>query len=90
MRCSARTLAVSGQVDPLYGDGQNGRDWPYAEDHVDALAMASALTSRWWRRSARRSSTFCWQGLPTASRISSELDWEPRHSFECLGGAGLP
>ena len=26
---------------PLSGDGQNGRDWPYAEDHVGALLPAA-------------------------------------------------
>ena len=29
--------ALSGQPLPVYGDGQNVRDWLYVEDHVDAL-----------------------------------------------------
>jgi dTDP-glucose 4,6-dehydratase len=33
------------------------RDWPYVEDHVDALLLA-------------------------ATRISTELGWQPRHSFD--------
>ena len=34
------------------------------------------------RLASRRSTTFCPQGLSTASRMSSELGWEPRHSFD--------
>ncbi len=48
---------------PLYGDGQNVRDWLYGEDHVDRPGHD--------RRYAID---------PT--RISSELGWQPRHSFE--------
>ena len=29
--------AAAGEPIPLYGDGQNVRDWLYVEDHVDAL-----------------------------------------------------
>ena len=29
--------ALSGQVIPIYGTGQNVRDWLYVDDHVDAL-----------------------------------------------------
>ena len=32
------------QVDiPLYGDGENIRDWLFVEDHVDALLLAAAM-----------------------------------------------
>ena len=30
---------------PLYGDGQNFRDWLYVEDHVDALLPAGSPAS---------------------------------------------
>ena len=32
--------ALSGNSLPIYGDGQNIRDWLYVEDHVDALLLA--------------------------------------------------
>jgi len=31
--------ALSGQPIPIYGDGQNVRDWLYVEDHADALLL---------------------------------------------------
>ena len=33
--------AAAGEPIPLYGDGQNVRDWVYVEDHVDALLLAA-------------------------------------------------
>ena len=33
--------AAAGEPIPLYGDGQNVRDWLYVEDHVDALLLAA-------------------------------------------------
>lgn len=33
--------AVAGEPIPLYGDGQNVRDWLYVDDHVDALLLAA-------------------------------------------------
>jgi dTDP-glucose 4,6-dehydratase len=33
--------AAAGDPIPLYGDGQNVRDWLYVEDHVDALLLAA-------------------------------------------------
>ena len=33
--------AASGEAIPLYGDGQNVRDWLYVEDHIDALLLAA-------------------------------------------------
>jgi dTDP-glucose 4,6-dehydratase len=33
--------AAAGETIPLYGDGQNVRDWLYVEDHVDALLLAA-------------------------------------------------
>ena len=33
--------ALAGEPIPLYGDGQNVRDWLYVEDHVDALLLAA-------------------------------------------------
>ena len=32
--------ALAGQSLPIYGDGQNIRDWLYVEDHADALLLA--------------------------------------------------
>ncbi|MFM7549603.1 MAG: dTDP-glucose 4,6-dehydratase [Cyanobacteriota bacterium] len=34
--------AAAGEPIPLYGDGQNVRDWLYVEDHVDALLLAAS------------------------------------------------
>jgi dTDP-glucose 4,6-dehydratase len=34
--------ALSGQALPVYGDGQNVRDWLYVEDHCDALRTVLA------------------------------------------------
>jgi dTDP-glucose 4,6-dehydratase len=33
--------AAAGEPIPLYGDGQNVRDWLYVEDHADALLLAA-------------------------------------------------
>ncbi|MCP9775629.1 dTDP-glucose 4,6-dehydratase [Cyanobium sp. WAJ14-Wanaka] len=33
--------AAAGEPIPLYGDGQNVRDWLYVEDHVEALLLAA-------------------------------------------------
>ena len=33
--------AAEGEPIPLYGDGQNVRDWLYVEDHVEALLLAA-------------------------------------------------
>ena len=75
--------AAAGEPIPVYGDDHNVRDWLYVEDHVDALllaacrgtpagptawaAMASAPTSRWWRRSAVPSMRCCRLAPPTAA-----------------------
>ena len=32
--------AISNQSIPIYGDGQNIRDWLFVEDHIDALGLA--------------------------------------------------
>ena len=32
--------ALSGEPLPVYGDGQNVRDWLYVEDHATAFAIA--------------------------------------------------
>lgn len=110
--------AAAGEPIPLYGDGQNVRDWLYVEDHVDALLLAAC------RGELGRS--YCVGGhgertnkqvveaicsaldalLPAdvphsrlitpvtdrpghdrryaidPSRISNELGWQPRHSFQ--------
>jgi len=116
--------AVAGEPIPLYGDGQNVRDWLYVEDHVEALLLAATR--------GRLGESYCVggagdQGSPSersntevvqticglldelrpadapysrmvtpvadrpghdrryaidASKITQELDWSPRHSFE--------
>ncbi len=33
--------AADGESIPLYGDGQNVRDWLFVEDHMDALLLAA-------------------------------------------------
>ena len=38
--------AAAGEPIPLYGDGQNVRDWLYVEDHVDALLLAACRGER--------------------------------------------
>ncbi len=38
--------AAAGEPIPLYGDGQNVRDWLYVEDHVDALLLAACRGTR--------------------------------------------
>ena len=116
--------AVAGEPIPLYGDGQNVRDWLYVEDHVDALLLAASRGrlgesycvggagdhgSPSERSNTEVVQTIC--GLldelrpadapysrmirPVAdrpghdrryaidaSKITQELDWSPRHSFE--------
>ena len=34
--------AIEGKSIPMYGDGQQIRDWLYVEDHIDALLLASS------------------------------------------------
>jgi dTDP-glucose 4,6-dehydratase len=116
--------AAAGEPIPLYGDGQNVRDWLYVEDHVDALLLAacrgelgrsycvggsglSGTTSE--RTNKQVVETICSildvllsSGAPHSrlitpvtdrpghdrryaidpTRISTELGWQPRHSFE--------
>jgi dTDP-glucose 4,6-dehydratase len=116
--------AAAGEPIPLYGDGQNVRDWLYVEDHVEALLLAATR--------GRLGESYCVggagdQGSPSehtntevvqaictlmdqlrpagaphsrlitpvtdrlghdrryaidASKISGELGWRPRNSFE--------
>jgi dTDP-glucose 4,6-dehydratase len=116
--------AVAGEPIPLYGDGQNVRDWLYVEDHVEALLLAASrgrLGESYCVGGAgdhgspsERSNTEVVQaicglldglrpdGAPhsrlitpvtdrpghdrryaiDASKITRELGWRPRHSFE--------
>jgi dTDP-glucose 4,6-dehydratase len=110
--------AAAGEPIPLYGDGQNVRDWLYVEDHVDALLLAACLGElgrsycvggHGERTNKEVVETICAaldQLLPAGaphsqlitrvsdrpghdrryaidpSRISNELGWQPRHSFE--------
>jgi len=116
--------AAAGAPIPLYGDGQNVRDWLFVEDHVEALLLAA--------RRGRLGESYCVggagdHGSPSersntevvqlicslldslrpagaphsrlitpvadrpghdrryagdASKITRELGWKPRHSFE--------
>ena len=110
--------AAAGEPIPLYGDGQNVRDWLYVEDHVDALLLAA--TQGQLGRSycvgghGKRTNKEVVEAICSAlddllpagaphnslitpvtdrpghdrryaiepSRITSELGWQPRHSFE--------
>jgi dTDP-glucose 4,6-dehydratase len=110
--------AAAGEPIPLYGDGQNVRDWLYVEDHVDALLLAATqgqlgrsycVGGHGERTNKQVVEAICSQLdelLPVAAphsslitpvsdrpghdrryaidptRISCELGWQPRHSFE--------
>ena len=109
--------AVAGESIPLYGDGQNVRDWLFVEDHVDALLLVaqkgqigeSYCVGGFGERSNKevvfeicnlldqyRPSDAPYFALVTpvgdrpghdrryaidSSRISSDLGWQPKHSF---------
>jgi len=110
--------AAAGEPIPLYGDGQNVRDWLYVEDHVDALLLAATqgqlgrsycVGGHGKRTNKEVVEAICSAldallpaGAPHSrlvtpvtdrpghdrryaidpTRISSELGWQPRHSFE--------
>jgi len=110
--------AAAGEPIPLYGDGQNVRDWLYVEDHVDALLLAATqgqlgrsycVGGHGERTNKQVVEAICsaLDGLLPAgaphsrlitpvtdrpghdrryaidpTRISTELGWQPRHSFE--------
>jgi dTDP-glucose 4,6-dehydratase len=110
--------AAAGEPIPLYGDGQNVRDWLYVEDHVDALLLAACrgtpgrgycVGGHGERTNKHVVEAICSAlddllpaGAPHSrlvtpvtdrpghdrryaidpTRISSELGWQPRHSFE--------
>ncbi|MFM2158592.1 MAG: dTDP-glucose 4,6-dehydratase, partial [Cyanobacteriota bacterium] len=110
--------AIAGEAIPLYGDGQNIRDWLYVEDHVDALLLAATrgaigrsycVGGHGERTNKQVVETICGlldQLLPAGqphsrlitpvadrpghdrryaidpARISAELGWQPRHSFD--------
>ncbi|MCP9884383.1 dTDP-glucose 4,6-dehydratase [Synechococcus sp. ATX 2A4] len=110
--------AAAGASIPLYGDGQNIRDWLYVEDHVDALLLAATqgrvgesycVGGHGERTNKQVVEAICFELdrllpadsthskliTPVAdrpghdrryaidpSRISNELGWYPRHSFE--------
>ena len=110
--------AAAGEPIPLYGDGQNVRDWLYVEDHADALLLAATqgqvgrsycVGGHGERTNKQVVETICQQldqlspgGAPhiqlitpvtdrpghdrryaiDPTRISTELGWQPRHSFD--------
>jgi len=109
--------AAAGESIPLYGDGQNVRDWLFVEDHVDALLLVaqkgqigqSYCVGGHGERSNKqvvfeicnlldeyRPSGAPYFALVTpvgdrpghdrryaidSSRITSDLGWQPKHSF---------
>ena len=110
--------AAAGEPIPLYGDGQNVRDWLYVEDHADALLLAATqgqvgrsycVGGHGERTNKQVVESICQQldqlspgGAPHSqlitpvtdrpghdrryaidpTRISTELGWQPRHSFD--------
>jgi dTDP-glucose 4,6-dehydratase len=116
--------AAAGEPIPLYGDGQNVRDWLYVDDHVDALLLAATqgqlgrsycvggsgsngtASERTNKQVVEAICALLDQLRPAGSphsqlitpvsdrpghdrryaidptRISTELGWQPRHSFE--------
>jgi dTDP-glucose 4,6-dehydratase len=110
--------AAAGEPIPLYGDGQNVRDWLYVEDHADALLLAATqgqvgrsycVGGHGERTNKQVVESICQQldqlspgGAPHSqlitpvtdrpghdrryaidpTRISTELGWQPSHSFE--------
>jgi dTDP-glucose 4,6-dehydratase len=110
--------AAAGEPIPLYGDGQNVRDWLYVEDHADALLLAATqgtsgrsycvgghgertnkqvVEAICQQLDLLRPQNFSHSSLITPvadrpghdrryaidpARISSELGWQPRHSFD--------
>ena len=110
--------AAAGEPIPLYGDGATVRDWPYGEDHVNALLLAATqgIPGRAYcvgghgeRTNKEVVEVICsalddllLPGAPHSrlitpvtdrpghdrryaidpTRISNELGWQPRHSFE--------
>ncbi len=110
--------AAAGEPIPLYGDGQNVRDWLYVEDHVEALLLAACrgklgrsycVGGHGERTNKQVVEAICSTldallpaDLPHSrlitpvtdrpghdrryaidpTRISNELGWQPRHSFE--------
>jgi dTDP-glucose 4,6-dehydratase len=110
--------AAAGEPIPLYGDGQNVRDWLYVEDHVDALLLAACrgelgrsycVGGHGERTNKQVVEAICTAldallpaGAPHSrlitpvsdrpghdrryaidpTRISTELGWQPRHSFD--------
>ena len=110
--------AAAGEPIPLYGDGQNVRDWLYVEDHADALLLAATkgelgrsycVGGHGERTNKQVVEAICQQldqllpsGAPHSklitpvtdrpghdrryaidpTRITTELGWQPRHSFE--------
>ena len=107
-----------GEALPVYGDGQQVRDWLYVEDHVDALLLAACrgelgrsycVGGRGERTNKEVVEAICSAldallpaGAPhrhlitpvadrpghdrryaiDPNRISTELGWQPRHSFD--------
>jgi dTDP-glucose 4,6-dehydratase len=55
---------------PVYGDGQNIRDWLYVDDHANALTLVLDRPGHDRRYAI------------DASKLERELGWKPHHDFE--------
>jgi dTDP-glucose 4,6-dehydratase len=64
--------ALSGENIPIYGDGQNIRDWLYVEDHCKGIALAFEKD--------RAGHDFRY--AINAGKIESELGWKAAENFE--------
>ena len=64
--------AVEGKPLPVYGDGQNVRDWLYVEDHCDAvrLALKRGLVGETYNISGRSEKT---NSKPACARRSPSI-----------------
>ena len=83
--------AVAGELFPLYGDGQNVRDWLYVEDHVEAVQVICALLDGLRPAGAPHRRLNAWAAdcpghdqryAIGASKITRGFGWRQRHSFE--------
>jgi len=72
--------ALHGKAIPVYGDGQNVRDWLYVEDHCDAISVV-LRSGRPARRttSAARAKRPTWKWSPRF--VNCWMSWRRSRSF---------